>query len=63
MSGDGIIEVDGCLIDASRVMYVEPSDDNCNDLSVTVDGMDCDLTIHDCTLSRFREEWVRAKKY
>ena len=63
MSGEGIIEVDGCLIDANRVMYVEPSDDNSNDLSVIVDGMDCDLTIHDCTLSRFREEWVRAKKY
>ena len=63
MSGDGIIEVDGSLIDASRVMYVEPSEDNCNDLSVTVDGMDCNLTIHDCTLSHFREEWARAKKY
>jgi len=30
VSGDGIIEVDGSLIDASRVMYVKPSEDNCN---------------------------------
>lgn len=63
MSGDGIMEFDGVLIDASRVMYVEQDEDDCNNLSVSVDGLDAEIIIHDCTISRFRNEWARAKKY
>ena len=51
MSGDGIVEVDDCL---------EEDGDN---VLVDVEGLDDIVTIHNCTLSRFREEWVRAKKY
>ena len=63
MSGDGIVEIDGVLIDAGRIVYVEQDEKNCNDLSVTVDGMDAELIIHDVSISRFRNEWARAKKY
>jgi hypothetical protein len=63
MSGDGILEIDGVLIDAGRVVYVEHDDENCNNLSVTLDGMEDEVIIHDCTISRFRNEWARSKKY
>lgn len=63
MSGDGIIEIDDVLIDAGRVVYVEQDEEDCNNLSVSVDGMDEEIIIHDCTISRFHNEWARAKKY
>jgi len=63
MSGDGVIEIDGVLIDAHRVVYVERAEGNRNNLSVSMDGMDEEIIIHDCTISRFHNEWARAKKF
>lgn len=56
-----VFEIGGCLFRADKILYAEGDGNN---VEVTVEGMsDCDITVHDCTLSRFKDEWVRALKY
>lgn len=55
-----VLEIGGCLFRADKILYAESAG---NDVLVTVEGMSDDVTVPDCTLSRFKEEWVRALKY
>ena len=60
MSGNGIIEFHGSLIRADRVVYAEQIDDN---VEVTVDAFDEEITFRDCRLEDFRNEWRKAMNY
>lgn len=56
-----VFEISGCLFRADKILYAEGQG---NDVVVTIEGMsDDEVTVPDCTLSRFKEAWVRALKY
>lgn len=53
----GIIEFKDTLIAADRVIFAEKDGE---DLEVTVDGIDGDLTFESASLQDFRYAWRRA---
>ena len=57
---DGIIEFHDTLLRADSVVYVEQTND---DVVVTTDDGDLEITYHDCSVADFRDAWRKAMSY
>ena len=60
MSMNGIIEFKDSLLRADCVLYAEQVDDN---VDVTTNCPDLEITYSDCRLADFRDAWRRALNY
>lgn len=56
----GVIEFKNSLLRADRVVYAEQDGDN---VVVTTDVFDDEITFENCSLADFRDAWRRAMTY
>lgn len=56
----GIIEFRNTLLRADRVVYAEQ---NGNDVDVSTDAFDDEITYENCSIADFRDAWRKAITY